>query len=112
MISDTYCPIPFSEMFVRVDGSVYICCDTWEVVAIYVNKAPNDIFNSAYQMKYVKISSGGRPNICNKCWVREDSPGSSFRDSHNQDSMIQTLSGGKYKNVEQFAKHASPRILK
>ena len=46
--SDTYCPHTLSEMFVSVDGSVYICCDTWEVVGNIREQSPNDIFNSAY----------------------------------------------------------------
>ena len=29
---ETYCPIPFSEMFIRPDGRVLICCDTQKAV--------------------------------------------------------------------------------
>ena len=110
---DTYCPIPFSEMFIRVDGSVYICCDTWEVVGNIREQSLNDIFNSAYLNEIrERISSGGRPNICNKCWVREDTIGDSYRSSHNQDGSINVLSGGKYKTAVDFAKNASTRIRK
>ena len=42
---DTYCPIPFSEMFVRNDGRVLICCDTLQSVGNIHEQSLTDIFN-------------------------------------------------------------------
>lgn len=110
---DTYCPIPFSEMFIRNDGRVLICCDTTHFVGNIHDKTLSDIFYSSYMDEIREtFKCGGRHKICHKCWDREDKIGDSYRSSHNQNGSIEMLSGGKYKTAVDFAKNASTRIRK
>jgi MoaA/NifB/PqqE/SkfB family radical SAM enzyme len=110
---ETYCPIPFSEMFIRPDGRVLICCDTQKAVGNVNSTSLSEIFYSNFLQDVRKtFKNGERHRICNKCWDREDKIGDSFRSSHNQDGSIEMLSGNKYTNYKDFAQHATTRIRK
>ena len=110
---DTYCPIAFSEMFVRNDGRVLICCDTSQSVGNIHEQSLTDIFNSAFlNAVRTDFKTGKRHDICNKCWYREDTIGSSFRSNWISPDSVKYLSADKYDNVKDFAENAPTRIRK
>ena len=110
---DTYCPIPFSEMFVRNDGRVLICCDTLQCVGHIHEQSLTDIFNQSFLTDVrTAFKTGKRHSICNKCWKREDQIGLSFRSNWISDDSIKYLSKDTYNNVRDFAENAPTRIRK
>ena len=110
---ETYCPIPYSEMFIRNDGRVLICCDTNQIVGNIHENSLQEIFEQSFLVNLRKtFKNGERHPICKKCWDREENVGGSFRHNWIQDFNIRYISKDHYQTLEEFAENASTRIRK
>mgnify|MGYP001211211804 CR=1 FL=1 len=109
---DTYCPIPFSEMYVRNDGNVLLCCDTGINYVGDVNKSSlSEIFHSSFVNDVRKtFTNGQKHEVCDVCWKREEDTGNSYRTYWISEGGIEVLTHNKIKDYREFAQKASTRI--
>jgi radical SAM protein with 4Fe4S-binding SPASM domain len=77
---DTTCPLPFTSLFVGVDGVTTPCCKFKYSTGNIYNNTLNDIFwNSDTQKIKDQMQQGIKPDGCGACWHIENRGGTSLR---------------------------------
>jgi radical SAM protein with 4Fe4S-binding SPASM domain len=77
---DTVCPLPFTSLFINVNGNTQPCCKFKYPTGNIYNNTLTEIFqNSATQQIRDQMQQGIKPDGCSTCWHVENSKGTSLR---------------------------------
>ena len=91
---DTTCPLPFTSLFVGIDGVVSPCCKISQSTGnIYKNTLDHIFRNSNTQHIQQQMQQGIKPKVCNTCWHIDSVGGTSLR-QHAIDKFGKQLDRG------------------
>ena len=96
---DTTCPLPFTSLFVNVDGSAAPCCKIAGSAGNIYKNTLTDIFHSS-GMHHIRqqMQQGIKPEVCKVCWHIDNLGGTSLR-QHSIDKLGKQLNQGWIDNV-------------
>jgi len=96
---DTMCPLPFTSLFVTVDGTAAPCCKIADPSGNIYKNTLSDIFHSSNTQNIRRqMQQGSKPDACKVCWHIDDIGGTSLR-RHSIDKLGKQLDRGWIDNL-------------
>jgi len=102
----TYCPLPFSHLYVAETGEVKPCCvsRSFKTKPNIKNFSIEEIYNGEEFRKLRKdLTNNLRPNICGHCWELENAGKSSYRLNSTKtykNSQTTEIVSTQFKNID------------
>tara|TARA_B110000211_G_C14056187_1_gene543475 strand:- start:664 stop:1797 length:1134 start_codon:yes stop_codon:yes gene_type:complete len=94
-ISDTFCIMPFKEIYSSTKGRYRLCCHAETSQIKVEDHTPFDYFSSDHMKDTrLKFLSNEKPKECNVCWKMEERKSKSWRQIYNE------RAGTKYKDIK------------
>jgi len=94
-MSDTFCIMPFREIYSNNEGRYKLCCHADSSEFKVEDYTPFEyFFSDQMENTRLKFLSNEKPKVCDICWKTEKLNGKSWRQIYNE------MYGEKYKNIK------------